>query len=402
MESILILGNSQLIIGPVNGTYEAKEERMRKYLNKVVCLVKKFKEASFVQIPREEKMEVDALAKEASVNEAMDKFDEIQYMPSVDLPEVLQVGNEENWMTLIVSYLKDGMLLKRKDEARKLKVKSTRYVLMDEVLYKRVFSQPYLRCLAPNEANYVLRGVHEGACGNHSRARSLVRKVVYAGYHWPTIQADAKAYFKVYNQCQQFSNIPKQLSEYLTPMMASWPFAQWGLDILGPFIIGTKQMKFLMVGIDYFTKWVEVEPLAKITQQNVKNFIWKSIVCRFGVLRVLVSDNRQQFDNTPFRDFCEQVGIKNHYSSPSHPQANGQAEIANRSLLKIIKTWLEGAKGVWPDELPSVLWAYRTTVRTPTGETPFKLAYGSEAIIPAKVHMANHRVMKYRDEENKE
>ena len=402
MESILILGNSQLIIGPVNGTYEAKEERMRKYLNKVVCLVKKFKEASFVQIPREEKIEVDALVKEASVNEAMDKFDEIQYMPSVDLPEVLQVGNEENWMTPIVSYLKDGMLLKRKDEARKLKVKSTRYILMDEVLYKRVFSQPYLRCLAPNKANYVLRGVHEGACGNHSRARSLVCKVVHAGYHWPTIQADAKAYFKVYNQCQQFSNIPKQPSEYLTPMMASWPFAQWGLDILGPFIIGTKQMKFLMVGIDYFTKWVEVEPLAKITQQNVKNFIWKSIVCRFGVLRVLVSDNRQQFDNTPFRDFCEQVGIKNHYSSPSHPQANGQAEIANRSLLKIIKTWLEGARGVWPDELPSVLWAYRTTVRTPTGETPFKLAYGSEAIIPAKVHMANHRVMKYRDEENKE
>ena len=71
-------------------------------------------------------------------------------------------------------------------------------------------------------------------------------------------------------------------------------------------------------------------------------------------------------------------------------------------MLKIIKTWLEGAKGVWPDELPSVLWAYKTTVRTPTGETPFKLAYGSEAVIHAKVHVANHRVMKYQDEENEE
>ena len=89
--------------------------------------------------------------------------------------------------------------------------------------------------------------------------------------------------------------------------------------------------------------------------------------------RVLVSDNERQFDNTPFTKFCEQLGIRNHYSSPSHPQANKQAKVANRSLLKIIKTQLEGAKGTWPDELPSVLWAYRMTVRTPTRETPFKL-----------------------------
>ena len=159
-------------------------------------------------------------------------------------------------------------------------------------------------------------------------------------------------------------------------------------------------MKFLVVGIDYFTKWMEAEPLVKITQQNVKNFVWKSILCRFGVLRVLVSDNGRQFDNTPFRDFYEQLGINNHYSSPSHPQANGQAEVANRSLLKIIKTRLEGAKGIWPDELPGVLWAYRTTVRTPTGETPFKLAYGIEAVIPVEVCMASHRVKEYQAEEN--
>ena len=161
-------------------------------------------------------------------------------------------------------------------------------------------------------------------------------------------------------------------------------------------------MKFLVIRIDYFTKWVEAEPLAKITQQNVKNFVWKNIVCKFEVPRVLVSENGQQFHSTPFREFCEQLEIKNHYSSPSHPQANGQAEVANRSLLKIIKTQLEGAKGVWPDELPSVLWAYRTTVRTPTGETPFKLAYGSEAVILAEVHMTSHKVRKYQVEENEE
>ena len=212
-------------------------------------------------------------------------------MPSIDLPEVQQIGGEENWMTPIVGYLKEGKLPQGRDETRKLRIKSAKYILMDEVLYKRGFSQPYLRCLVPDEANYVLREVHEGACGNHSEVRSLVHKVVRAGYYWPTVQADVKAYVKVCDQCQRFSNVFRQPSEYLTPMMAPWPFAQWGLDILGPFSTRTRQMKFLVIGIDYFTKWVEAEPLAKITQQNVKNFVWKSIVCRFGVPRVPVSNN---------------------------------------------------------------------------------------------------------------
>ncbi|XP_050249261.1 uncharacterized protein LOC126696598 [Quercus robur] len=337
------MGDSQLIMGQVNGTYEAKEERMKKYLGRVMRLVKRFEKADFVQIPREENVEADTIAKEASADESLEKSDEVQYMPSIDVQEVQQVDNRESWMTPIVSYLKDGRLPEEKDEARKVRVRSARYVLMNEVLYKRGFSQPYLRCLTPDEANYVLREVHEGACGNHSGARSLVHKVVRAGYYWPHMQADAKAYVKVCDQCQRFSNVPRQPSEYLTPMVAPWPFAQWELDILGPFPLGIRQMKFLVVGIDYFTKWVEAESLANITQQNVKNFVWKNIVCRFGV-----------------------------------------------------------PKGIWPNELPGVLWAYKTTVRTPTRETPFKLAYGSDAVIPAEVHMANHRVMMYQDKDNED
>ena len=181
--SIVVLGDSQLIMGQVNGMYEAKEGRMKKYLEKVLCLVKKFKEANFVQIPREENVEADTLVKEASATGAMDEFDEVQYVPSIDLPEVQQIENRENWMTPIVSYLKDGKLPEGKDEAKKLRVRAARYVLMDKVLYKRGFSQPYLRCLALDEANYVLKEVHEGACGNHSGARSFIHKVVRAGYY---------------------------------------------------------------------------------------------------------------------------------------------------------------------------------------------------------------------------
>ena len=161
-------------------------------------------------------------------------------------------------------------------------------------------------------------------------------------------------------------------------------------------------MKFLVVGIDYFTKWVEVEALATITEKNIRSFIWRCIICRFGIPRVLVSDNGKQFDNDSFRDFCSQLGIKNHYSYPAHPQANGQVEVTNRSLLKIIKTRLEGAKGIWPEELPRVLWAYRTTTRTPTGETPFRLTYENEAVIPAEIGLISYRVDNHDEARNDE
>ena len=170
---------------------------------------------------------------------------------------------------------------------------------------------------------------------------------------------------------------------------------------MGPFPTTMRQLKFLVVGIDYFTKCVEAEALATIMEKNIRNFVWRNIICKYGIPRVIVSDNRKQFNNSAFRDFCSELGIKNHYSSPAHPQANGQVEVTNRSLLKIIKTQLEGANCIWPDKLPSILWAYRTTAKTPTGETPFRLAYETDAVIPAEVGLTSYRVENY-NEDNEE
>ena len=171
---------------------------------------------------------------------------------------------------------------------------------------------------------------------------------------------------------------------------------------MGPFPMAIKQLQFLVVYIYYFTKWVEAEALATITEKNIRSFVWRNIICRYGIPRVLVSDNGKQFDNSAFRDFCSELGIKNHYSSPTHPQANGQVEVTNRSLLKIIKTRLERAKGIWPDKLPSVLWAYRITVRTPTRETLFRLAYGTDAVIPAEIGLTSYQVDSYSEDTNEE
>ena len=123
--------------------------------------------------------------------------------------------------------------------------------------------------------------------------------------------------------------------------------------------VGNK--KYLIVNIDYFTKWVEVEPLANIRDVDVKRFIWKNIVTRFGVPNVLISDNGLQFDNKTFRKYCFDLGIKNRYSTPAYSQGNGQAEAINKVIVNGHKKRLDDAKGRWVEELPHVLWTYRTT-----------------------------------------
>ena len=144
--------------------------------------------------------------------------------------------------------------------------------------------------------------------------------------------------------------------------------------------------------MDYFTKWAEAEPLATITEQKIRNSLWRAIICRFGIPRALVSDNGKQFDNTKFRDFCAKLGIKNYYSSPAHPQSNGQAEVTIRTLKAALKTKLEDLKGNWVEYLPEVLWAYRTTQKSATRETPFALAFGTEAVAPVEVGIKSPRI----------
>ena len=120
----------------------------------------------------------------------------------------------------------------------------------------------------------------------------------------------------------------------------------------------------MLVAVDYFTKWAKAEALANIRDVDVKKFVWKNIVTRFGVLNTLISDNGTQFDSRAFRDFCRDLGITNRYSTPMYPQSNGQVEAVNKTILSGLKKRLDGAKGNWAEELPNVLWTYR---RHPVG-----------------------------------
>ena len=149
------------------------------------------------------------------------------------------------------------------------------------------------------------------------------------------------------------------------------------------------------MAIDYFTKWAEAEALANIWDVNVKKFMWKNIVTRFGVPDSHISDNRLQFDNRAFREFCNELGIKNKYFSPAYPQSNGQAEATNKTIVNGLNKKLDGAKGRWAEELPNVLWAYRKTPRRSTRETSFSLTYGAKAVILAEINLCSARVAEF-------
>ena len=117
----------------------------------------------------------------------------------------------------------------------------------------------------------------------------------------------------------------------------------------------------------------------------------KNTITRFGIPRSPVSDNGTQFDSKYFKNFCKGLGIRNHYSTLAYPQGNGQAEISNKVILDGLKKRLDKSKEKWVEELPSVLWAYRTTPRRSTSATPFSLSYGMEAVIPLEVGLPTMR-----------
>ena len=119
--------------------------------------------------------------------------------------------------------------------------------------------------------------------------------------------------------CQWFSLVSHLPHTKMVPMTSPWPFSQWGISILGPLSQAPLQRMFLIVAIDYFTKWIEDEPFAKITKRNTRNFIWKSIVCRFGIPKVIILDNVKQFDNDGFKIFYSDLAISHHFSSLGHP-----------------------------------------------------------------------------------
>jgi len=177
-------------------------------------------------------------------------------------------------------------------------------------------------------------------------------------------------------------------------MISLWPFDMWGLDVIGPLNPkASNGHKFILVAIDYFTKWVEANSYAHVTQKVVKRFIEKDLVYRYGLPARLVTDNAQNFNGKLIDELCTKWKIKHLNSSPYRPKMNGAVEAANKNLKKIIQKMVVTYKD-WHEMLPYALHVYRTTVRTSTNATPYSLIYGMEAVMPLEVEIPSLWILK--------
>ena len=149
---------------------------------------------------------------------------ETRGQPSTKGEQVLKIQEQDEWMTPIVCYLKEGQLSEDRKEVQKVQIRATRFIIIKDTLYRRGHSFIYLHCANKEEVNYVLQEIHEGICGNHAGARSLVGKALRAGYYWPTLQKDAYDLVKACDQCQRFANVQTRPGEPMMPITALWPF----------------------------------------------------------------------------------------------------------------------------------------------------------------------------------
>ncbi|XP_022023482.1 uncharacterized protein LOC110923705 [Helianthus annuus] len=376
--------DSLLVANQVNGEYEAREANMIEYLEQVKQVMASFESCKVEHVPRSKNKKTDALSKLASVSFshlAKEVRMEVLNAPSIATPHVMQVeAPSKTWMTPIINYLVHDVLPVDKAEARKIQINSLQYQMQEGGLYRKTFLGPLLKCLDTEQASYIIREIHYGICGIHAGPKMIVTKVKTAGYYESAVKELQQC-----DECQKHAPVSLRAKNEMIPVTAAWPFQKWGVDIVGPFPRSSESAQYLLVAVDYFTKWVEARPFTVISGYNVTRFFWEQIVCRFGLPLYIISDNAKQFAENPFKR-CP-------------PQGNGQVEQINRRIVDGIKRRLGYEGKGWADELPNVLWAHRTLHKTSNGETTFSLTYGTEAVIPTEIGLPNQRCRNWEENE---
>ncbi|KAK8954187.1 hypothetical protein KSP39_PZI001996 [Platanthera zijinensis] len=342
VHDVKVLTDSMVVASQINGEFEAREPTLQGYLAKVKGIIGGFQNFSIQHVPREENEQVDHLAKRGPrVGGTITDL----FHPSLEEGELMEIDRRSTWMDPFTTYLSTGEYPEGMDR-KKLKYKSAYYLLRDGQLYRKTLSGLLARCVAEGEVPRILEEVHSGECGSHSGGRTLEGRIIRQGYFWPTLGHDALEFVKKCHKCQLFAPLQLQPAQRLRSITAPWPFAIWGMDLVGPFPQASGQRRFLLVMIDYFSKWMEVKALAKVTSQIIRNFVWGEIICRHGMPQSIVTDNGPQFASNEFIKFCGELGIDLRFASVHHHRSNGQVEAANKIIVNLLKKKVENLKGI--------------------------------------------------------
>jgi len=299
--------------------------------------------------------------------------------------EKLLSVDEVPWYADIANYLVGGVMPTHLDSYGRSKflAEARHYFWDDPFLFRVCADQMIRRCVSEKEGLEILGHCHAGPTGGHHSANITARKVLEAGFYWPTLFRDAQCCVKNCDRCQRVGNISGRDEMPQTYILACEVFDIWGLDFVGPFP-DAKGLKYILVAIDYVSKWVEAQALRTNDARSVIVFL-KKLFSRFGVPRVLISDRGTQFRNAPLEKVLAKYGVQHRGGVPYHPQTSGQVENANRDIKAILEKTVARHRRDWPDKLDDALWAFRTAYKTPIGTTPFRLVYGKACHLPVEV-----------------
>jgi transposase InsO family protein len=315
------------------------------------------------------------------------------------------VTPNRNWQTPYLQYLHRGELPLDKDEARRLVRCAKSFVLLgdEKELYHRSPSGILQRCISVAEGQELLQEIHSRACGHHAAPRALVGNAFRQGFYWLTVVDDATRIVRSCQGCQFYARQMHLPAQALQTIPITWPFAVWGLDLVGPMQKAPRGFSHLLAAIDKFSKWIEVRPLNSIRSEQAVAF-FTNIIHRFGVPNSIITDNGTQFTGKKFLDFCEDHHIHVDWAAVAHPMTNGQVERANGMLLQGLKPRIYNDLNKfgkrWMKELPSVVWSLRMTPSRATGFSPFFLVYGAEANLPTDLEYGSPRMRAYADQSN--
>jgi ribonuclease HI len=398
--------DSQVISVHVDKSSKARDLKLEKYLDTVRRLGASFEGFSVKNIPSGENEHADLLAKSAAQGLPLpsEVFFETIKAPLVELLEraVLTISpvHSEDWRTEIISFLQGNCLSEDEVYNKRMEARTRPYVIIEGELYKHGVCSSLLKCLSRTEGIELMQEIHAGMCGSHIGSRPLLGKVFRQGFYWPKAASDAADLVQKCENCQKCARDQKQPSSLTQLIQPTWPLQRWGLDLLGPLPPAQGNLRYVVVAVEYFSKWIEANPLATITSATVQKFLWQNIVCRFGVPKAITVDNGTQFDAETFKDFCNHIGTKIHFASVRHPESNGLVKRANGIIMMgIMKLIFNQPRGKWPDELIKVVWSHNTTISRSTGFTPFKLLFGDEAITPEEAKAGSIRTVASAEDE---